>query len=457
MSSNYNYNSYNNNNYSSNNNNTSSYTPYDQPSETTSGTAGASSYSPYGGGGGGGGGTSSYPYDASSARTGSTTTTTATSAYAPYDSSTTTTTTTAPIDGSSYGSSYAPRQTTSVVPSSSSAASSAPYVPSAAASAASVPTVRSDVHYVPTSSSTAPYAPTTTTTTTAVPYVPTTTVPYAPTTTTTSAPYAPTTAATGGAPYGGGGGAGLVSQGNPTKCHKVDYEIKGHEMQLVEVELDPSETVIAEAGAMLYLEDGVEFKTKFGDGSEPSKGFFSKLMSAGGRLLTGESLFLTHFTNKGSVKARAAFAAPFPGTIVPIDMARHGEEIVCQKDAFLCAAMGTSLKMHLHKRLGSGLFGGEGFLLQKLKGDGVAFVHAGGTVVERRMRGEKLRLDTGCLVAFTSGVDFDVQLAPGLKTMFFGGEGLFLATLRGHGTVWIQSLPFSRLADRVAQQVRSNK
>jgi uncharacterized protein (TIGR00266 family) len=248
---------------------------------------------------------------------------------------------------------------------------------------------------------------------------------------------------------------GLVSEGNPTKCHKVDYEIKGHEMQLVEIELDPQETVIAEAGAMMFLDPGIDFKTKFGDGSEPKQTFWKKLLSAGGRLLTGESLFITHFTNQGQGKARVAFAAPYPGSIVPVNLQTTNNTIICQKDAFLCAAHGTSLKIHFNKKLGSGLVGGEGFILQKLSGDGMAFIHAGGTIIKREMRGEKLRLDTGCLVAFTEGINFSVEMAPGLKTMFFGGEGLFLATLQGTGTVWLQSLPFSRMADRIVAHAPS--
>jgi len=226
-------------------------------------------------------------------------------------------------------------------------------------------------------------------------------------------------------------------------------------MQLVEVELDPSETVIAEAGAMMFLDEGIDFKVKLGDGSEPKKGFFKKLLSAGGRLLTGESLFLTHFQNKGQQKARVAFAAPYPGTIIPVNLAATGGKIICQKDAFLCAAFGTKLAIHFNKRIGGGLFGGEGFILQKLKGDGMAFIHAGGTVIRRELRGEKLRLDTGCLVAFTEGINFDIQFVPGLKSILFGGEGLFLATLQGTGTVWLQSLPFSRMADRIIQSAPS--
>ena len=178
-------------------------------------------------------------------------------------------------------------------------------------------------------------------------------------------------------------------------------------------------------------------------------------MSAGGRLMTGESLFITHFTNKGHAKARVAFAAPFPGSIIPVNMANHNNTIYCQKDAFLCAAFGTSLKIHFNKRIGSGLFGGEGFILQKLQGDGLAFIHAGGTIIRRELRGERLRLDTGCLVAFTDGIQFDIQMAPGLKSILFGGEGLFLATLQGTGVVWLQSLPFSRMCDRIIQSAPS--
>lgn len=226
-------------------------------------------------------------------------------------------------------------------------------------------------------------------------------------------------------------------------------------MQIVEIELDPSETVIAEAGAMMYLDDGIDFKTKFGDGSTPKEGFFKKLLKAGGRLLMGESLFITHFSNEGHAKARVAFAAPFPGTILPINLQNLNGKIICQKDAFLCAAKGTKLSVHLHKKLGSGLFGGEGFILQKLEGDGMAFIHAGGMVIKRELRGEKLRIDTGCVVAYTDGINFDIQFVPGLKSMFFGGEGLFLATLQGTGTVWMQSLPFSRFADRVIQYAPS--
>jgi uncharacterized protein (TIGR00266 family) len=233
------------------------------------------------------------------------------------------------------------------------------------------------------------------------------------------------------------------------KSHQVDYEVIGADMQLVEVELDPGETVVAEAGAMNYMEDGIEFETKMGDGSEPEQGFFGKLLSAGKRAFTGESLFMTHFTNKGAGKKRVAFAAPYPGKIVPIDLGAMGQELLCQKDSFLCAALGTKVAIAFTKRMGAGLFGGEGFILQRLQGDGMAFIHAGGTVIKKELRGERLRLDTGCLVGFTPGIEYDIQRAGNLKSMFFGGEGLFLVTLQGTGTVWLQSLPFSRLADRI--------
>ena len=237
------------------------------------------------------------------------------------------------------------------------------------------------------------------------------------------------------------------------KSHEVDYEIIGHDMQIVEVELDPGETVVAEAGAMNWMEDNITFEAKMGDGSEAEGGFFGKLLGAGKRALTGESIFLTHFTNTGSGKKHVAFAAPYPGHVLPIDLsATPGEELLCQKDAFLCAALGTKIGIAFNKRLGAGFFGGEGFILQRLQGDGMAFVHAGGTVVKKELKGETLRVDTGCLVAFTKGIDYDIQRAGSLKSMFFGGEGMFLATLKGTGTVYLQSLPFSRLADRIIAQ-----
>jgi len=234
------------------------------------------------------------------------------------------------------------------------------------------------------------------------------------------------------------------------KCHEVDYEIIGDDLQMVEVELDPKETVIAEAGAMNYMEDGMTFEAHLGDGSSPDKGFFSKVLGAGKRVLTGESIFMTHFTNQGMGKQRVAFAAPYPGKIVAVDMSKiPGQEIICQKDAFLCAALGTEVSITFQKRLGAGFFGGEGFILERLSGDGMCFLHAGGTVVQKDLRGETLRVDTGCIVGFSRGIDYDIQRAGGLKSMFFGGEGLFLATLSGTGRVWLQSLPFSRLADRI--------
>jgi uncharacterized protein (TIGR00266 family) len=233
------------------------------------------------------------------------------------------------------------------------------------------------------------------------------------------------------------------------RCHQLDYEILGDDMQIVEVELDPGETVIAEAGALNYMEDGITFEARMGDGSQAKGGVFDTLLNVGKRVLTGESIFLTHFTNGGQAKRRVAFAAPYPGKIIPLNMSEHGGRFICQKDAFLCAALGTSLSIALQRRLGTGFFGGEGFILQKLEGDGMAFAHAGGTVIRKDLKGETLRVDTGCLVGFTEGIDYDIQRAGNLKSMIFGGEGLFLVTLRGHGTVYLQSLPFSRLADRI--------
>jgi len=239
------------------------------------------------------------------------------------------------------------------------------------------------------------------------------------------------------------------------KCHEVDYEIFGDDMQTVEVELDPGETVIAEAGAMNWMEDGISFEAKMGDGSQPDKGFMGKLFDAGKRAITGESLFITHFTNQVQGKKRVAFSAPYPGKIIPVDMAKFGGELICQKDAFLCAALGTEVSIAFNKKLGAGFFGGEGFILQRLRGDGMAFVHAGGTIVKKELQGETIRVDTGCIVGFTPGIDYDIQRAGNLKSMFFGGEGLFLATLSGVGTVYLQSLPFSRLADRILQHAPS--
>ena len=233
--------------------------------------------------------------------------------------------------------------------------------------------------------------------------------------------------------------------------HEIDYKIIGDDIQIVEIELDPNETVIAEAGAMLLMEEGITFETKMGDGSQPNQGFMGKLLQAGSRLFTGESLFMTHFTNRGYGKRKVAFAAPYPGTVIPIDLAElPGNQLITQRDAFLCAALGTNIAMHLNQKIGSGLFGGEGFILQKLRGDGLAFVHAGGTVIERYLNNETLRVDTGCVVAFENTIGFDIQRSGGLRSMVFGGEGIFLATLQGTGRVWIQSMPISKLVQALA-------
>lgn len=237
--------------------------------------------------------------------------------------------------------------------------------------------------------------------------------------------------------------------------HEIDFEIFGDDMQIVEIELDQGETVIAEAGAMNYMEDGIEFTAKMGDGTDVQQGLFQKVLNAAGRKLTGESIFMTHFTNNHPHKRRVAFAAPFPGKIIALDLAQIGGTVTCQKDSFLCAAMGTKLSIAFQRRLGAGFFGGEGFILQRLTGDGKAFIHASGAIIRKQLNGETLRVDTGCLVAFTEGIEYDIERAGGLKSMFFGGEGLFLATLRGHGSVLLQSLPFSRLADRILQHAPS--
>ncbi len=233
--------------------------------------------------------------------------------------------------------------------------------------------------------------------------------------------------------------------------HVIDYQIKGESIQIVEIELDPAETVIAEAGAMLFMEEGIQFETKMGDGSNPSQGLFDKLLSAGSRLLTGESLFMTHFSNRGNKKAKVGFSAPYPGTVIPVDLSKSpANELVVQKDGFLCAAFGTKLSIVFNRKIGAGLVGGEGFILQKLQGDGLAFVHAGGTVIERTLNNETLRVDTGCVVAFESQIDFDVESTGSLKSMVFGGEGIFLATLRGSGRVWLQSMPIRKLVQALA-------
>ncbi|MGN6387020.1 MAG: TIGR00266 family protein, partial [Verrucomicrobiota bacterium] len=232
--------------------------------------------------------------------------------------------------------------------------------------------------------------------------------------------------------------------------HEIDYEIYGDDMQYVEVELDPQEAVVAEAGGMMYMEDGVEMETIFGDGSQQTSGFMGALMGAGKRLLTGESLFMTVFHNRGYGKKRVAFGAPYPGKIIPVHLPQIGGELIAQKDSFLCAAKGVSVGIAFNKKIGAGLFGGEGFIMQRLQGDGWAFVHAGGTLMQRDLApGEMLRVDTGCIVAFTPSVSYDIQFVGKIKSALFGGEGLFFATLRGPGRVWLQSLPFSRLADRI--------
>jgi uncharacterized protein (TIGR00266 family) len=234
------------------------------------------------------------------------------------------------------------------------------------------------------------------------------------------------------------------------RSHDLDYRILGDDIQLVEIELDPQETVIAEAGSMMYMEDQVRFQTKMGDGSDPNQSLMGKLISAGTRVLTGESLFVTHFTNHGTRKQKVAFAAPYPGKIVPIELGILGGSLIVQKDGFLCAAKGTKISITLNRRIGSGLVGGEGFILQKLEGDGKAFMHAGGTVIERRLNNESLKIDTGCVVGYTPGVDFNIETSGNLRSMVFGGEGIFLATLRGTGTVWLQSMPIRKLIQAIS-------
>jgi uncharacterized protein (TIGR00266 family) len=235
-------------------------------------------------------------------------------------------------------------------------------------------------------------------------------------------------------------------------AHEIDYAIRGHEMQFVEIELDPGESAVAEAGAFMYKDTGIEMTTIFGDGSGQQQGatFMDLLVGAGKRVLTGESLFMTVFTHQGAGKAKVAFAAPYPGTILALDLDDYGQKLICQKDAFLAAAKGVSIGIAFQKRVLTGLFGGEGFIMQKLEGDGLVFVHAGGTLIERELKaGEELHVDTGCLVALTQTVDYDVVTVGGVKSMIFGGEGVFFARLRGPGHVWLQSLPFSRLAGRI--------
>ena len=238
--------------------------------------------------------------------------------------------------------------------------------------------------------------------------------------------------------------------------HEVDYKLFGDDLQFVEVELDPGEAVIAEAGTMMYMEDDITFEAKLGDGSKPKAGLLDKMLSVGKRVITGESLFMTHFTNAGAAgKRHVSFGAPYPGKIMAIDLDEANGELICQKDSFLCAALGTEVSIAFNKKIGAGLFGGEGFILQRLRGDGMVFVHAGGTIVEKRLTNEKLRVDTGCIVAFAPSVQYEIQFVGGFTNALFGGEGLFLARLTGPGKLYLQSLPFSRLADRIAAAIRS--
>lgn len=233
------------------------------------------------------------------------------------------------------------------------------------------------------------------------------------------------------------------------KNHEIDYKISGEELQCVEIELDPQEAVIAEPGSFMMMTEGIEMQTMFGDGSNQG-GFMGKLFTAGKRLLTGESLFMTVYTNISNQKRQITFAGPYTGKIIPMNLAELGGKIICQKDSFLCAAKGVEIGIEFQKKLGTGLFGGEGFIMQKLEGDGMAFVHSGGYIIEKNLQpGELIKIDTGCLVGFTSGIDYDIQFVKGVKNVIFGGEGLFYATLRGPGKVWIQSLPISRLAGRI--------
>ena len=240
----------------------------------------------------------------------------------------------------------------------------------------------------------------------------------------------------------------------PIQNHEIDYKIYGEELQFVEIELDPNETVIGEPGSFMMMDNDIQMQTLFGDGSQSSQqgGLLGKLMSAGKRLLVGENLFMTAFTNMGQGKKTISFAAPYTGKIIPLDLSKYDGKIIAQKDAFLCAAKGVSVGIEFQRKLGTGIFGGEGFIMEKLEGDGMAFVHAGGYVVEKELKeGELLKIDTGCVVAYTSGIDFDIEFIRGIRNFMFGGEGLFFAILRGPGKVWIQSLPISRLAGRLMQ------
>lgn len=232
--------------------------------------------------------------------------------------------------------------------------------------------------------------------------------------------------------------------------HEIDYEIFGEEMQFVEIELDPQETVVAEAGSFMMMEQDIKMETIFGDGSNKTTGIFGKLMSAGKRMLTGEGLFMTTYTNYGHGKKKVSFASPYPGKIIPIDLSDVNGKFICQKDAFLCAAKGVAVGIEFNRKLGSGLFGGEGFIMQKIEGDGMAFIHAGGMLHKKTLQaGEILRVDTGCIVGFEQTINYDIEFVGGIKNTLFGGEGVFFATLQGPGTVYVQSLPFSRLADRI--------
>ncbi len=242
-------------------------------------------------------------------------------------------------------------------------------------------------------------------------------------------------------------------------AHEIDFEIFGNEMQFVEVELDPDESAVAEAGAMMYMSEAIAMETVFGDGSYGSEtgSLFDKMLGAGKRLITGESLFTTIFTFKGSGKGKVAFAAPYPGKIIPLDLKKYNQKLVCQKEAFLCAAKGVAIGVEFQKKIGTALFGGEGFIMQKLEGDGLVFVHAGGTIIEKQLQpGESIKVDTGCLVALTQTVNYDIEFVGGVKSAIFGGEGFFFATVTGPGHVWLQSLPFSRLAGRIFQSAPQN-
>ena len=240
------------------------------------------------------------------------------------------------------------------------------------------------------------------------------------------------------------------SRNNNMNAHEIDYKIFGEEMQFVEIELDPQEGVVAEAGTFMMMDDNIKMNTILGDGSNQDKGILGKIFSAGKRILTGESLFMTVFTNDGVGKKQISFASPYPGKIIPIDLTEFGGKFICQKDAFLCAAKGVSIGIEFSKKLGRGLFGGEGFIMQKMEGDGLGFIHAGGTMAKKVLQpGEVLKVDTGCIVGFTQSVNYDIEFVGGIKNTIFGGEGMFFATLKGPGTVYIQSLPFSRLAGRV--------